>query len=263
MSAPIASLRNFSVAYRLERRTLAALKPLNLDLRNGERLAVIGESGSGKSTLARAMVGLLPENAVVEGSITWPGLSSVPRLGKDIGFVFQDPGAVLNPVLTVGEQVAEVARSHLRMSWRAAYQRAADLFSRVGLPEPDKIAGAFAHQLSGGQKQRVAIAAAIAARPRLLVADEATSALDVVVQAQIVQLIDSLVSEEGMTLVFITHDIALASVLADRICVLRSGELIEVGPSDDVIAEPADAYTAALIAAHRDLDSKPLIGNIH
>ena len=156
-------------------------------------------------------------------------------------------------MLGIGEQIAEGAVAHLGMDWTAARHRARELLERVRLPEPDKLLAAFPHQLSGGQRQRVAIAAAIAAGPRLLIADEATSALDTIVQAEIVSLLASLVAEEGMTLLFITHDIALASGLADRIAVFRQARLVEIGSARDTVSRPSQAYTAALIAAHLDL----------
>ena len=184
--------------------------------------------------------------------------TSRPIPGRDIGFVFQDPAASLDPVLSVGEQVAEVARAHFGLGWSEAYARAADLFARVRLPDPRGALGAYPHQLSGGQKQRVAIAAAIAARPKLLVADEATSALDTIVQAEIAALLRRLTEEDGMTLLFISHDIALAAGLADRIAVFRHGGMVEIGTAAQVIEAPRHAYTRALLDAHIGLDAEPL-----
>ncbi len=258
MTAPFCSVRGLSVRYGQE----AALKSINLDIIGGERLAIIGESGSGKSTLARALAGLLPERTKIEGNITWPALGYAPLPGRDFGFVFQDPSTSLNPVLTIGEQIAEAAQRHLGFGWRQAYARAEELLTRVRLPQPTNAMRAFPHQLSGGQRQRVAITAAIAAKPALLIADEATSALDVVVQAEIVRLLDGLVREEGMTLLFITHDIALASGFVDRVAVFHNGELVEAGPIRSVLSSPTDSYTAALIASHRDLSTPPLIAEV-
>ncbi len=259
MSALLAKIEKLSVAYRADGRTGPALSDLDIEIFSGERLAVIGESGSGKSTLALALSGLLPDNAMQTGSIAWPGLGHAPQPGRDIGFVFQDPGASLNPVLTVGEQVAEVAQRHLDLGWPRAFARALDLLARVRLPQPEAALRAYPHQLSGGQRQRVAIAAAIAAGPRLLIADEPTSALDTVVQAEIVALLDALVREDGMTLIFITHDIALASGFADRIAVLSNARLVEAGTPAEVIGRPRQAYTRQLIASHIGLDTPPLV----
>ncbi|WP_049736373.1 ABC transporter ATP-binding protein [Rhizobium ecuadorense] len=261
MSGIFCSLRQLSVAYA-RGNAVAALDRVDLDIKVGERLAIIGESGSGKSTLARALAGLLPDGAKVGGEMLWPALGHPPRPGRDFGFVFQDPGASLNPVLTIGEQIAEGARRHLGLSWKQASLRAEELLGRVRMPESGKAMRAFPHQLSGGQRQRVAIAAAIAAKPALLIADEATSALDVVVQAEIVRLLDGLVREDGMTLLFITHDIALASGFVDRIAVFRDARLVEAGPVHSVLSAPASGYTSALIASHRDLTTPPLIAEL-
>ena len=253
---PLVRIRELSVRYRGAARP--ALHGVSLDLARGEKLAVIGESGSGKSTLARALVDLLPPKARREGLLDWPGGKPVP--GRDFGYVFQDPGASLNPVLTVGAQLVEVLRTHLPVTRAAAHRRAVELLDRVRLPRPALAASGFPHQFSGGQRQRIAIALAIAAGPGLLIADEPTSALDMVVQAEIVALLAELVEEDGMTLLFITHDIALASGLADRIAVFRDARLIEIGAAGQVIGAPADAYTASLVATHIDLSTPVLIG---
>ncbi|RWE91207.1 MAG: ABC transporter ATP-binding protein [Mesorhizobium sp.] len=185
--------------------------------------------------------------------------TSHPRLGRDIGFVFQDPSSSLDPVMPIGKQIAEVARTHLHLTWREAIAKAKTLLERVRLPNPDATLHAYPHQLSGGQKQRVAIAAAIAAGPKLLIADEATSALDTIVQAEIVALIRGLVAEDGMTLIFVSHDIALAASLANRIAVLRHGELVELGETSQIVNAPQHAYTRALLDAHLGLDAEPLL----
>ncbi|RUV47848.1 ABC transporter ATP-binding protein [Mesorhizobium sp. M5C.F.Ca.IN.020.29.1.1] len=266
---------------------MAALKHVNLDVAAGERLAIIGESGSGKSTLALAIAGLLPASSRIDGCLDWflpsspsvgakapPSEGSVkerqpsefitrstrtPLGGRDIGFVFQDPSASLDPVMSVGEQIAEVAHTHLRLTWPQSYAWAKTLLERVRLSDPDAALRAYPHQLSGGQKQRVAIAAAIAAGPKLLIADEATSALDTIVQAEIVALIRQLVAEDGMTLLFVSHDIALATELAERIAVFRHGELVELGATAQIIASPRHAYTRALLDAHLGLDAEPML----
>ncbi|MBZ9857958.1 ABC transporter ATP-binding protein [Mesorhizobium sp. CA13] len=274
----LASIRDLAVSYRRDGSEVAALKTISLDIAAGERLAIIGESGSGKSTLALAIAGLLPQSAKVGGQTDWfsstlcakaPPVehhpqksaskpSRTPLLGKDIGFVFQDPSASLDPVMPIGKQIAEVVHTHLGLDWRQSFAKARTLLERVRLPDPDSALRAYPHQLSGGQKQRVAIAAAIAAGPRLLIADEATSALDTIVQAEIVSLIRRLATEDGMTLLFISHDIALAAELADRIAVFRHGELIELGATQQIVGAPTEAYTRALLDAHIGLDAEPL-----
>ncbi|WP_027161275.1 ABC transporter ATP-binding protein [Mesorhizobium sp. WSM1293] len=290
----LASIRDLTVTYRRDGNEATALKDVGLDIEAGERLAIIGESGSGKSTLALAIAGLLPASTKTEGKIDWflpsalgakappsvlPDMSgrtegglvehrpqklftrsSHPPLGgRDIGFVFQDPSASLDPVMPIGKQIAEVARTHLGLTWPQAYTQAKTLLERVRLPDPDSALRAFPHQLSGGQKQRVAIAAAIAAGPKLLIADEATSALDTIVQAEIVALIRRLVTEDGMTLLFISHDIALAAELAGRIAVFRHGQLVELGMTAQIVGAPAQPYTRALLDADIGLDTKPLL----
>ncbi|MGB3537879.1 MAG: ABC transporter ATP-binding protein [Mesorhizobium sp.] len=258
---PLVSIRGLSVTYHGGNN--AALTNINLDIRTGERLAIIGESGSGKSTLALAIAGLLPAAAQIGGKIEWPSFRGqtryVPQGGHDIGFVFQDSSASLDPVMPVGKQIAEVARTHLGLGWADAYSRARDLLARVRLPSPESALGAYPHQLSGGQRQRAAIAAATAAAPRLLIADEATSALDTLVQADIVALVRQLVAEDGMTLLFVSHDIALASQLADRIAVFRHGEMVELGEAAQITQRPHHTYTRALLAAHIGLDTEPLL----
>jgi peptide/nickel transport system ATP-binding protein len=259
MSDVLASLDGVTVVYRAGGRETPALADIDLDIRAGARLAVIGESGSGKSTLALALAGLLPGNAAVSGRISWPGLGRSPAAGRDIGFIFQDAGASLNPVLGIGEQVAEVAQRHLGLGWRDAYRHALGLLAHVRIPQPEAALRAYPHQLSGGQKQRVAIAAAVAARPKLLIADEPTSALDTIVQAEIVTLLDELVREADMSLVFVTHDMALASGFADEVAVLHDAKLVEAGPTADVLSRPANAYTRHLLDSHVDLSTPPLV----
>jgi peptide/nickel transport system ATP-binding protein len=248
-------LTNFSLTY--PRQAAAALVDISLSLEPGEKLAIIGESGSGKSTLARAIADLQPSGTQITGEISWPALGRPVKPGIDYGMVFQDPGSNLNPVLRIGEQVGEAAQRHLGLNWREAEAVALDLLKKVHIPQPEAALRAYPHQFSGGQRQRIAIAAAIAANPRLLIADEATSALDTLVQAEIVRLIQSLVTSEKMALLFITHDIALASQLADRIAVMHQGRLVEIGPAQTLITAPASAYTRHLLDTYIDLDAAP------
>ncbi len=245
------AVQNLSVAYGTGAK---ALDNMTVTLAQGRRLAVLGESGSGKSTLAMAICGLLPTGARTTGRIEFPTLNA-PVLGRDIGVVFQDPGGSLNPVLTIGEQIAEVAVVHRGLSWRDARTHAARLLDRMEIPRPAEALRRHPHEFSGGQRQRIALAAALAADPVLLIADEPTSALDTVVQHAMVDLLDGLVRERGLTLLFVTHDIALASMLADEVAILHAGHLMESGPVAQVFRTPAHAYTRALLAARLDLDT--------
>ena len=246
------AVEGLTVAYRGTR----ALGPVSLTLAPGERLAVIGQSGSGKSTLARAIAGLLPRGARTEGRIAWPDIG-LPTPGRDLGFVFQDAGASLDPLMRVGDQSAEVLAAHTPLDRGARAAAVAALLARVGLP--GEAAQTWPHRLSGGQRQRAALACAIAAGPRLLIADEATSALDTLTQAHILALLDGLVRDGGMALLFITHDIALAARMADRIAVMDAGRLVETGPATALLAAPEHPATRALLAAHLDLATPPLV----
>ncbi len=250
---PFLSVRGLGATYRDGVRLVTALENIDLDLALAGRLAVIGESGSGKSTLAMAVAGLLPETADIAGSIVFPAIGATPRLGRDVGVVFQDPAGSLDPVLAIGDQIAEIVVVHRGASWRSARARAVELLERVRIPQARARLGSFPHEFSGGQRQRIALAAALAVDPRLLIADEPTSALDTVVQRELVLLLDELVRDKGLTLLFVTHDIALASELADEVAVLLRGRLVEKGPIAAVFARPAHAYTKALLATRLDL----------
>lgn len=246
-------------------RDLVLLDGVSLDLRRGETVVLAGESGSGKTTLARTILGLLPEGArVVAGSVTFERrvLSSLGEAdlesvrGKQIALISQEPGLALNPVLRVGRQVAEVLAAHdvgPRRERRAAVEA---LFDRVGLPEPGRIHDAYPHELSGGQRQRVAIAQAIACGPALLLADEPTTALDPVSQARILSLLEQLRRELNLALLLISHDLATAAPLADRLAVMYAGRIVEQGPRGALLAAPRHPYTRALLAARPPAGSR-------
>jgi len=228
---------------------------VSFDVPDGARLGLIGESGSGKSVTALAVLGLLPDGAVARGSIRWNGaeLIGMPdrelaRLrGDDIGIVFQEPRTALNPIRTVGRQIAESVRIHTGAGRREARLRAIEEATRVHLPDPETIIDKYPHQLSGGQRQRVAIAMALACRPRLLIADEPTTALDVTIQAEILNLLLSLVDEHGMSLMFITHDLAVLAQVATYGVVLDSGRVIEAAPVQALLTAPASPITQGLL----------------
>jgi peptide/nickel transport system ATP-binding protein len=222
---------------------------------DGQRFGLIGESGSGKSLTALAVLGLLPEGATASGSIRWHGteLIGMPDRelaklrGDDIGMVFQEPRTALNPIRTVGRQIAESVRIHEHVGRREARERAIVEAARVNLPDPETIIDRYPHQLSGGQRQRVAIAMALACRPKLLIADEPTTALDVTIQAEILKLLLSLVDEQGMSLVFITHDLAVLSQIATHAAVLEHGRVIEQAPVPTLLSTPSSPVTQALL----------------
>jgi len=246
---PLVRLENLSIHYGRD----AALRNVSLDIEAGEILAIIGESGSGKSTLALALADLLPANAAVSGRIDWR--DGQPKPGRDIGFVFQDPASSFDPLMCVGAQLVETIRAHEKTDGKTAKIKAIRLLERVHIPQPEDSFSRYPHQFSGGQKQRIAIALAMAANPPVLIADEPTSALDTIVQKEIVTLLRELVRADGMTLIFITHDIALASNLADRIAVFRDGVLLECGTARVIIGNPQSDYTKALISAVPTLES--------
>ncbi|KQR45148.1 ABC transporter ATP-binding protein [Microbacterium sp. Leaf161] len=228
---------------------------ISFEVPDGSRLGLIGESGSGKSLTALAVLGLLPEGAVASGSIRWNGteLIGLPdrelaRLrGDEIGIVFQEPRTALNPIRTIGRQIAESIRIHEGIGRREARERAIQEAARVRLPDPASIVDRFPHQLSGGQRQRVAIAIALACRPRLLIADEPTTALDVTIQAEILSLLLNLVEEQGMSLMFITHDLAVLAQVATQGVVLEEGRVVEAAPVSTLLTAPASPITQELL----------------
>ena len=261
------SISELRVSFVTRSRTVEAVRGVSFEVREDSTLALVGESGSGKTVSAMSILRLLPENAAVDpGSrVLYKGenllQASSARLqelrGRDISAVFQEPMTSLNPVLTVGEQVAEVLRLHRRMSVRQALERAAELLAEVGIPEPRARMRAYPHELSGGQQQRVMIAIAIANEPRLLIADEPTTALDVTVQRQVLELIARLRSRHRMSVLFISHDLGLVGELADDVVVMRDGVVREAGPVERIFHAPQDAYTRALLACRPRLDARP------
>ncbi len=231
---------------------------LSLNIAPGESLGLVGESGSGKSVTALAILRLLGEAATVEGRITFDGqdLLSLPpeamrRLrGRDIAMIFQEPMTALNPVMPVGEQIAEAVRTHQRgLARREVRDRVLEAMQAVALPDPARRYGDYPHQFSGGQRQRILIAMAIANRPRLLIADEPTTALDVTVQAQILDLLADLRSRFGLAMLFISHDLAVVSQVADRVAVMRHGLLLEEAPRAELFRHPLHPYTRSLLGA--------------
>ena len=238
---------------------LEAISALSLSVAPGEALGLVGESGSGKSLTARAILGILPDKARAEGRIAFDGVSlldlkpeAMQRLrGAGIAMIFQDPMSSLNPVLRVGDAIAQVILSHSSASRAAAQARAVELMSRVGIRDAATRASSYPHEFSGGMRQRIMIAMVLAASPRLLLADEPTTALDVVVQAEILRLIGELRKSEGMGLILVSHDLAVVASMCERIAVMYAGEIVEEGATLDVLRHPRMPYTAGLLASTR------------
>ena len=262
------SVQNLRVSFRLSKTDISeAVKGISFEIPVNSTVALVGESGSGKSVSAMSIVRLLPENAVmgVSSKILYKGqdLLSAPieamrsLRGKEISVVFQDPMSSLNPVFTVGEQIAEVLRIHLKLNARQALDRALELMTEVGIPNPKERLKSYPHELSGGQQQRVMIAIAIACEPEFLIADEPTTALDVTVQRQIMELLARLQERQKMSVLFISHDLGLVGEIAKQVVVMRAGEVREAGDIDRIFIAPTDPYTKALLACRPRLDSRP------
>jgi len=257
MTAPLLSVRYLTVDFRQEGRVIQAVKGVSFDVGQGETVALVGESGSGKSVSALATVGLLPRSATVGGSVLWQGreLLRAPEAdlrkvrGNDISFIFQEPMTSLNPLHTIGRQIGESLSLHAQLTGKAAEARIIDLLEKVGIDNPAGRLQDYPHQLSGGQRQRVMIAMALANGPDLLVADEPTTALDVTIQAQILDLLADLKAREGLSLLFISHDLNVVRRIADRVCVMQGGQIVEQGPAARIFAAPSHPYTQKLLAA--------------
>jgi peptide/nickel transport system ATP-binding protein len=255
VSDVILETRNLTTRLETDTGTIRPVSDVSLQIRAGETLAVVGESGSGKSMLAFSLMRLLPPSGRVEsGSIFWKGrdLLGLSReelrkvRGKEIALVFQESGAALNPVRTIGDQLAEPLRTHLSLSRREARERAIELLAEVRIPEPGQRVKDYPHQLSGGMKQRVLIAMAIACDPELVIADEPTTALDATLQARILELLAGLKERRNLSLLLITHDLGLVDKNADRVAVMYAGRVVETASSKSILADPRHPYTEGL-----------------
>ena len=264
MATPLVRVRGLSVRYRTRDAVSHAADAVSLDIERGRVFALVGESGAGKSTVGAAIPRLLPAEAdVLAGEIAFDGVDLLamrePELralrGRRVAMIFQDPVAGLNPVLPVGDQVAEVLTAHLGRGKREARAQAVDILARAGLPDPKRVAKALPFQLSGGMCQRVMIGIATALEPDLIIADEPTAALDVTVQAQILHQLDALRRERDAAILLITHDFGVVSQIADDVGVMYAGRLVETGPVRETLASPLHPYTHGLLAALPRLDA--------
>ncbi|MGB3415155.1 MAG: ABC transporter ATP-binding protein [Mesorhizobium sp.] len=256
---PLLSVRDLSVAFTQGGRTSLAVDRISFDIGKGETVALVGESGSGKSVSALSVLKLLPYPPASHpsGKILFDGEDLLALGEKDlrrvrgnkVTMIFQEPMTSLNPLHTIEQQIVEVLRLHQGMGEKKARARVLELLNEVGIREPEKRLGAYPHQLSGGQRQRVMIAMALANEPELLIADEPTTALDVTVQAQILELLARLKRAKGMSVLFITHDLGIVRKIADRVCVMTKGQIVETGPTKQIFDNPQHAYTRHLLAA--------------
>lgn len=262
---PLLEIRDLHLGFRVSDGVVHALRGVNLDVERGEVLAVVGESGCGKTATMQSVLRLIPARdlAYQRGEIVFDGqdLTRLPESamrrvrGRQIAMVFQDPMTALNPTLPVGRQVAEAILAHEGVSRQEARQRVLDLFAQVGVSQPDLRFRQYPFQLSGGLRQRVVIAAALASRPKLLIADEPTTALDVTIQAQILALVRSLQQIYGMAIVLVTHNLGVVAEMADRVAIMYAGEVVEEGPVDQVFGRPMHPYTCGLLTCLPRLDS--------
>ena len=254
---PVLEVRGLSVDFGVDKKWVPAAIGLNYEVRAGEVLAIVGESGSGKSASSMALLGLLPSNSRVSGSVKLAGKELMGAdeaniravRGKEVAVIFQEPMTALNPVYTVGAQIVETVRLHSEVSPDEARLRALRMLELVELPDPEKAFRSYPHQLSGGQRQRAMIAQSLSCDPKLLIADEPTTALDVTVQAEILDLMRNLRNKLDSAIVLITHDMGVVADLADRIAVMRRGVIVETGTAAEIFHNPQHEYTKALLAA--------------
>jgi len=254
---PLLQVENLNIAFRTQAGEVAAVRDVSFNVPESGTLGLVGESGSGKSATALSILRLLPPQARIGGTIRFGGddLLALPEAsmrslrGAGISMIFQEPMTALNPVMRVGDQVAEAVRAHSRVSKDEAWQRAMDVLQDVAIPQPAQRARDYPHQLSGGQRQRIMIAMALVNRPRLLIADEPTTALDVTIQAQILRLLRDLREKYRLAMLFISHDLGVVSRVADHVAVMYAGEIVEMGPVARIFRDARHPYTRGLIRA--------------
>ncbi len=262
-------VNNLKVSFRQDGQVSAAVKGVSFTVDRGETVALVGESGSGKSVTALSTVSLLGDSAMVEGSVQYDGQEMIGAAesklmdvrGNDISFIFQEPMTSLNPLHTIQKQMAESLSLHQGLSGNAARDRILELLNKVGIRDPEERLDSYPHQLSGGQRQRVMIAMALANKPDILIADEPTTALDVTIQAQILELLAELQKSENMGMLFITHDLGIVRRIADRVCVMKDGEIVEAGITAEIFDNPQHPYTRKLLAAEPSGHPDPVAGD--
>ncbi|WP_400163613.1 ABC transporter ATP-binding protein [Brevibacillus sp. TJ4] len=272
MSETMLSVEDLRVSFRRGDRLIQAVRGVSFSLQRGETLAIVGESGSGKSVTAKSLMRLLPEKTteISQGRILYQNkdiLSFSPReieslRGKEISMVFQDPMTSLNPTMKIGKQIMEGLVQHQSLTKAEARQRAIEMLQMVGIPNAEERIDAYPHQFSGGMRQRVVIAIALACRPNILIADEPTTALDVTIQAQILELIKSVQEKTQMGVILITHDLGVVANMAQRVAVMYTGEIVEIGTTDDIFNRPQHPYTKGLLRSMPRLDDnrdEPLV----
>ncbi len=253
----VLEVNNLSVSFRQDGLDHPAVSGVSFTIEKGETVALVGESGSGKSVTALSTVALLPDSASVTGSVKYEGTEMIgareadlrKARGNDISFIFQEPMTSLNPLHTLERQLAESIELHQGLRGEAVQNRIIELLNKVGIDQPEERLKSYPHQLSGGQRQRVMIAMALANDPDLLIADEPTTALDVTIQAQILDLLAELKESEGMSLLFITHDLGIVRRIADKVCVMKDGVIVEAGPTAEIFTNPTHEYTRILLNA--------------
>ena len=261
---PIINIEKLSVSFETNQQKTTVVKAITFEINENEIVGIVGESGSGKSITSLALMGLLPKNAVVEGEILFENVSLHKKSnqewrkirGQQIAMIFQEPMSSLNPSLSCGYQVKEMILQHQKISDAAAKSSVLELFKQVKLPRVSSLYNQYPHQISGGQKQRVMIAMAIANKPKLLIADEPTTALDVTVQQRIIDLLKEIQAQNGMSILFISHDLTLISEIAQRVLVMKDGEIVEQGTVDQIFKNPTHPYTQALINSKPKLNER-------
>ena len=250
-------IQNLSVDYKMRRETVYAAKKINIEVSKGEILGLVGESGSGKSTVGNAIINLIDEpgkvsggSIILDGTDIYENPENILKLrGKKIGLIFQDPQTSLNPILTIGEQLIETIQTHLNLNTEEAKNKAINLLKEVGIKDAEARFNNYPHQFSGGMRQRVVISLALCCEPELLIADEPTTALDVSIQSQILDLIKKLTKERNLAVILITHDMGVISETTNRVAVMKNGNLIEIGPTKEILTKPKEIYTKALVSS--------------